>query len=258
MFNTSAYGNPGTFRFPPGAYTAKQFVNELTPLFDSILVQLGQDSPGTQPARKTLVDGLRSCLSIDERESSLRIGKGSDGIDSPAREEIARQAVKIGSLIVRYVNEAQPSTKGNPQLYIRSPCKGHTWRFDVSSLLFGPRSDRNIMQLYNEWLHQLVLLRDALLPFENFQDVRLTLRPEDAPGSRPLEPVRPLFNSQIITGKIKQGTLIEVAKIFTAPGLPSGGNGFQFAGGSVMPVSSVDKGSTSVLLKYAPPNDGNQ
>ena len=46
------------------------------------------------------------------------------------------------------------------------------------------------MQVYNEWLHQIILLRDFLLPFENFEDVKFEVKAGAAEGTRPIEGIR--------------------------------------------------------------------
>lgn len=39
----------------------------------------------------------------------------------------------------------------------------------------GPKGSPEIMQLFNEYLHQLILLRDALMPFENWEEVPIMI-----------------------------------------------------------------------------------
>ena len=245
----SASGDLETYRFPPGSYTPEQFVRELAPLLDSVLVQLGRDPPTASSSRTILIDGLRSCLSTDERESTLRLSKGVDSSKIPACEELAGQARKISALLLRYVQEVPPPDTASPRLFIRSPCEGHVWRPDAANLLFGPRSNGTVMQLYNEWLHQLVLLRDALLPFENFDEVQINLQSDAPQGLRPLENIRSHFLMQVMTAQIRQATLLDVGASLVAPGLPPTGHGLQFPGGSIMPLSSLTGGS-SILLRY--------
>ena len=107
-----------------------------------------------------------------------------------------------------------------------------------------------MMQAYNEWLHQLVLLRDGFLPFENFDEVPLVVKSDAAPGLRSLEDIRPKFLMQILAAQVKRTTLIDVAKVLNAPNLPLGGYGLQFTRG-IMPVSLLTGGS-SILLRYIP------
>lgn len=241
---------PSIWDFPPGTYTLKQVVEQVATLFESLLIQLGPDPPGAS-SRAILLDGLRACLSLDARESTLPLGKGAHMTGNPSRQEIASQAQRISSLLVRYAQEVSPAGTLNPQLSTRSPCEGHMWTRDVQSVLFGRRSNGDLMQLYNEWLHQLVLLRDGLLPFENFDEVPLIVLSDTSGGMRPLETLRTHFLMQVMTAQVKRTTLLDVARGLRAPGLPSGGYGFQFARGVVMPVSLLT-GSSSVLLRYLP------
>jgi hypothetical protein len=236
--------------FPPGTYSPKQVVEQVAPLFESLLIQLGPDPPGAS-SRAILLDGLRACLSLDARESTLPLGKGANMTGNCSRKEIASQAQRISSLLVRYVQEASPAGPVSPKLSTRSPCEGHMWTPEVQSVLFGRRSNGDLMQLYNEWLHQLVLLRDSLLPFENFDEVPFIVQSNATGGMRPLENGRTQFLMQVITAQVKRTTLLDIARGLRAPDLPSGGYGFQFARGVVMPVS-VLTGSSSVLLRYLP------
>lgn len=163
---------------------------------------------------------------------------------------MATQASRVTELLLQYVEGASPNAV-DPQIVIRSPCEGHLWTHPVASLLMGPRSNGVLMQVYNEWLHQVILLRDALLPFENFADVRLCLRADSAKGTRPMEAIRPHFLSELMTRQIKRTTILDVAKALTAPNLPSGGYAFQYNNGLVMPAALLT-GTSSILLKYIP------
>lgn len=241
---------PSIWDFPAGTYTLKQVVEQAAPLLESLLIQLGPDPPGPS-SRAILLDGLRACLSLDAQESTLPLGKGADVTGNSSRKEIARQAQRISNRLIRYVQEVSPAGTFDAHLSTRSPCEGHLWTSDVQKVLFGRRSNGNLMQLYNEWLHQLVLLRDGLLPFENFDEVPLIVPSDTSGGMRPLEKVRMQFLMQVMTAQVKRTTLLDVARGLRAPSLPSGGYGFQFARGVVMPVSLLT-GSSSVLLGYLP------
>ncbi|KAL8996932.1 MAG: hypothetical protein Q9188_006448 [Gyalolechia gomerana] len=247
----SANENSPTWRFQPGIYKPKQVIEHVALLLNSLITQLGRDRPGAVSSRTVLIDGLRSCLAISGRESTLPLGEGAQLSGESARAEMATQAQRIGNLLVRWASDASSPDATIPQISLRSSCEGHVWTRDAASLLLGPRSNGNMMQVYNEWLHQIVLLRDGLLPFENFDEVPLLVEPDAAQGMRPLEDIRPTFLMQILTAQVKRTTLIDVAKVLTAPKLPSGGYGFQFAGGALMPVSLLTGGS-SVLLRYIP------
>lgn len=235
------------WNFKPGTYTPKQVIEQVAPLLESLLVQLGADRPGTTPARKLLVDGLRACLSTSSRESALPLPQNAT---DPARKEMAMQASRVTQLLLEYVEGASPKA-ADPNIVIRSPCEGHLWTHPVASLLMGPRSNGVLMQVYNEWLHQIILLRDALIPFENFADVQLCLKANGSKGTRPMEAVRSHFLSELMTRQIKRTTILDVAKALTAPNLPSGGYGFQYQNGLVMPAALLT-GTSSVLLRYIP------
>ncbi|KAL8987357.1 MAG: hypothetical protein Q9177_003418, partial [Variospora cf. flavescens] len=170
QINHTANGNSFRWRFQPGTYTTKQVVEHVAPLLNSLIAQLGQDPPGAVPSRKILIDGLRSCLATSGRESTLPIGDAVNMAGESARKVMANQAQRIGSLLVRCAQNAPPPDVTGPQMTVRSPCEGHVWTREVAGLLIGPRSNGNLMQVYNEWLHQIVLLRDGLLPFENFDE----------------------------------------------------------------------------------------
>ncbi|KAL8770469.1 MAG: hypothetical protein Q9209_003895 [Squamulea sp. 1 TL-2023] len=246
--NHTANGSSAKWRFQPGTYTTKQVVEHVAPLLNSLVAELGQDPPGAVPSRKILIDGLRSCLATTGRESTLPIGDAVNMAGESARKLMAKQAQRIGSLLVRCAQNSPPPDVTGPQMTVRSPCEGHVWTREVAGLLIGPRSNGNLMQVYNEWLHQIVLLRDGLLPFENFDEVQLTIRQE---GTRPVEDIRSKFLMQIMTAQVKRTTIVDVAKVLTASGLPSGGYGFQYGSGIVMPLS-LFTGSSSILLRYVP------
>ena len=236
------------WHFPPGNYTPKQVVEHVAPLLESLLLQLGPDPPGAPSSHEILIAGLRSCLSSNTSESTLSI-KVDSRTDS-SRKEMAQQASRIGDVLVQHAQEAI-APYINAKLVVRSPCEGHLWTSDVVQVLMGRRSNGMLMQIYNEWLHQLVLLRDALLPFENFNDVQLNFKPNSPPGTRPMEKIRSQFLLELMTTQVKRSTILDVAKVFTAPGLPSGGYGFQYAHGTVIPTSLLT-GAPSVLLRYVP------
>lgn len=246
--NHTANGNSFRWRFQPGTYTTKQVVEHVAPLLNSLIAQLGQDPPGAVPSREILIGGLRSCLATSGRESTLPIGDAVNMAGESARKVMANQAQRIGSLLVRCAQNAPPPDLTGPQMTVRSPCEGHVWTREVAGLLIGPRSNGNLMQVYNEWLHQIVLLRDGLLPFENFDEVQLTIKQD---GTRPVEDIRSKFLMQIMTAQVKRTTVVDVAKGLTASSLPSGGYGFQYGSGIVMPLS-LFTGSSSILLKYVP------
>jgi hypothetical protein len=89
------------------------------------------------------------------------------------------------------------------------------------------------MQLYNEWLHQIVLLRDALLPFTNWQDVPLLITPT---GLRYTEPARDAFLTELLVRQIRHTSIVDFARhVVTGTGGPAG-YGFEARGGTALPA----------------------
>ncbi|KAG4268368.1 hypothetical protein FPRO04_14794 [Fusarium proliferatum] len=107
------------------------------------------------------------------------------------------------------------------------------------------------MELYNEWLHRMILLRDSLIPFENYDKVPFVIPRNSDRGIRDLEEPRKLFLVHCLTGTIQHVAIVDLAKVFTARHLPRGGYGFQYSQGLVLPAFL--SGSTSLhLLRYHP------
>lgn len=233
---------------PPGVYNVRQLVAGATPLLDVIVASLGQDPPTQPPARSVLVDGLAASLATSGRESTLPLTYSPQ---DTARKEIVYQANRIAKTIVKYVHESANPSAANTDVRLRSPCEGHLWTPSVAALLLGPRSDSHLMEIYNEWLHRMILLRDSLLPFENFEEVPLVIPEGSSRGIRDLEEPRKFFLVHCLTGAIQHLAIVDLAKIFTARHLPRGGYGFQYSQGLILPAFL--SGSRSLhLLKYHP------
>ncbi|KFX98273.1 hypothetical protein O988_04448 [Pseudogymnoascus sp. VKM F-3808] len=231
------------WNLPEGVFTPSEIVTGVSPLLLAVLSKLGNDPPGHPSSKKLLLDNLANSLSTSSRESTMPI-KDTDGDSS--RQEIQAQANTIGTYLVE---QARKLDLENPNLNIdiRSPCEGHLWTRAVANLLMGPRSNGQLMQLFNEYLHQMVLLRDALLPFENYRDVRFRIqKSKSGPGLRSFEEARSALLMECLTRSVSQKTLIKVAKAFTAPDLPTGGYGFQYSSFVVLPAFLF--GSTSPRL----------
>lgn len=241
---------------PPGVYTPRQVVEGCAPLLETVLHNLGQDPLNTVPARKMLLDNLASNLRVDTRESTLQISYSSS---DAGRREIAQQAVRIGETIVQYAHEISLSKpKFDPQLRIRSPCEGHLLNAAVAGLMFGPRSQMNLMQLFNEYMHQMVLLRDALLPFQNYAEVLIPIAGGTGRqvGMRGMEEARSQFLAHLMTRSISQSAIVNLAKAALAPKLPrQDGYGFQYAHGLVLPAFLAGSSSPR-LLYYCPAHLG--
>ena len=235
------------WRFPVGVYTPRQVIHKLAPLLESVIVRLGPDVPDSVPSRDLLCDNLSANLSTECPESTMPIPRS---INDPSRREMANQAEAIGETLVRYVREKKVSM-ADPLLNVHISCEGHSWTAPVTDLLTSARSSNQLMELYNEWQHQIVLLRDALLPFQNFGDVLLCIESENPLGLRKFEETRSRFILQCLTRTVSRTSLVDVAKTFTAPRLRSGGYGFQYAYGLVLPAFLAGCSSLQ-LLRYCP------
>lgn len=237
------------WNIPTGLYTPRQIVQACAPLLETVLHHLGRDPEGGPTARDMLLDNLASNLALNTRESSLQL-HATDA----ARVEIAKQAIKIGKTLVEYAREeAANKVAYDPAFVIRSPCEGHLLKEKVAQLMFGPRSRSHLMQIYNEYLHQLVLLRDALLPFENYQDLIVPIVQRKRPlGLRFIESTRTMFLAELLTKAITQKTIFKLAQALLLPeSQASGGFALQYRGGLIVPAFLNGSKSTR-LLSYLP------
>lgn len=232
----------------PGVYTARQLVAAASPLLETVICALGQAYPSEDPHLDTLLDGLGAVLSTSGRVSSLPLSYSKTDIP---RREIAGQAQIIGKALVKHARDAFRLENADSSFRVRSPCEGHLWISSVVALLMGPRSNHYIMELYNEWLHQLVLLRDLLLPFENYDEVPLIITSSAKNGLREAEEPRQRFLLQCLAGTTPSLAIVNLAKTFTAPDLPTGGYGFQYSQGLVLPAF-LSGSPSCYLLRYHP------
>ena len=234
---------------PAGAYTPRQIVEANAPLLEVVLHHLGPNPPGSlMTPREMLLDNLASNLALGTRESSITIPTRDSG-----NAEMAMQAIRIGKVLINYARNVS-DVQYDPQYVVRSPCEGHLLKPEVAHLMFGPRSLRHLMQIYNEYLHQMVLLRDALLPFENFEQVIIPINPEPGckRGLRHTEDIRASFLTEMMTKSVTQASVVKSAKCLLAPKLPSDNvYGFQYQYGLVLPAL-VTGSSSRGLLRYMP------
>ncbi|MGO4751394.1 hypothetical protein AB4212_22730, partial [Streptomyces sp. 2MCAF27] len=112
-------------------------------------------------------------------------------------------------------------------------CDGHLLTHSAADLLLGRRGGPVTMQLYNEWLHQMVLLRDALLPFTNWQGVPLLVTPT---GLRHTEPARDRFLTELLVRQIRHTSIVNFARHTITGGSGPDGYGFDHDGGTVLPA----------------------
>ncbi len=204
---------------------------------------------GAEPLLQGVVDALRSIdrevlehqihatLGLGTRETSLPLAVGPDS--ASAARELGAQAEKIGREIAswatatldRLLTHRIPLPAG--PLVVRSHCDGHLLTHRAADLLMGSRGGPVAMQLYNEWLHQMVLLRDALLPFTNWQNVPLLVTPT---GLRHIESARDSFLTELLVRQIRHTSIVDFARHAVTGTSGPAGYGFDHDGGTVLPA----------------------
>lgn len=235
-----------------GVYTPRRIVILLFPLLEAVIARLGRDPQHAVPSKKLLVDGLAALLSPISKESCLPIPLS---VTDASRREMAKQSYRIGKTLTQCVDDLSNSSMYS-EIRVLTPCEGYLWTEPVAHLLRGPRSSEELIGLYNEWLHQMVLLRDSLLPFQNFMDVQLLIHCRTGPGLRDFEDLRSRFLVQCLTRSVSQSALVDVAKTFTAPTLPSGGYGLQYSHGLILPAFLSGSNSLHLLRFHGAHLDG--
>jgi hypothetical protein len=218
--------------------TARTFVRAAGGLLTGVCERVGEPAD---------VEGLVECLSAvlrtTGRESALPLGTlGYDGRDgyATANAEIARQAAAIGEWIVQWAAEAAresaAETTGGPRterLAVRSRCEGHLWTPRAAALLTGESGSPEAMELFNEWLHQLVLLRDAMLPFTGWESVPFPVAPD---GLRRLTSARQSLLAEILTRRVRHTAVVAFAQEVVTGTRGPAGYGFQDGRGLVLPA----------------------
>ncbi|KAL4899238.1 hypothetical protein BDW74DRAFT_183981 [Aspergillus multicolor] len=248
----------------PGIYTPRQLVHGFAPLLDTVLYHLKPDTNARNP-RSQLLDNIAALLSTETRESSLPFPSEATGTLDRSRAEIRHQAERIGRDLVSWAAEATGDTAA-PDLVLRSRCEGHLLTPENADLMFGPRSKPHLMQLFNEYMHQMVLLRDALLPFVNYADIIIPITGSvdgdglvKVRGLRFMEAAREKFMASVFTKQVSQSSIVEMGMALLVPGLTLArtdgvvGYGFQYGSGIVIPPLFSNENSEPLhLLQYIP------
>jgi len=246
------------WNLPAGVYRAKEVVTELDKMLEAMLIQLGEPVNGDPTV---LLDSLQANLAISGRLSSLPLGPLA--LEDKAGAEITAQAVRIGEQLVSWAREINskknafakygPETLG--KLELRSHCYGHPLIPEAIAQVWGPYGGPKIMQIYNEYLHQFVLLRDALLPFANWEEVPFEVKEHAGfKGLRFLEPAREIFLTHLLGKKLTHKSIIRYAQSVVSSGLTDAGYGFQYHLGTVLPAGFGGSARTAAryLLKWYP------
>jgi hypothetical protein len=245
---------------PRQALTARQIVRSLDTLFEAVCLRLGPELD-----RAPLLQSMAATLEIAGREACLPLA--TLAFADPVRRELTSQAARIGQTLAAWAAEANRTgaalgdvgRERLEALELRSRCDGHLWTDKATSTLTGGRGGPAVMQLYNEWLHQMVLLRDALLPFENWEEVPLPLALHAGfRGLRGLEPARDRFLAEFLTRILPHASVVDHARsLFEPAGMRStirNGDlyGFQAESGLVLPAvvgrDDVDSAPGGLLM----------
>ncbi|MEC0239073.1 hypothetical protein P4H66_04205 [Paenibacillus dokdonensis] len=246
------------WNLPAGVYRAKEVVMELDKLLEAILVKLGEPVNGDPTV---LLDSLQANLAISGHQSSLPLGPLA--LEDKAGAELTAQAVRIGEQLVSWAREinsekrafAQYGSEALGKLDFRSHCYGHSLIPEAIAMVWGPLGGPRIMQPYNEYLHQFVLLRDALLPFANWEEVPIEVKEyTEFKGLRFLEPAREIFLTQLLGKKLTHRSIVQYAQSVVSSGLTAAGYGFQYRLGTVLPAGLGESARTAAryLLKWHP------
>ncbi|MHA6534471.1 hypothetical protein [Paenibacillus sp. BAC0078] len=241
---------------PEGVYRAKDIVSEAGILLEAVCARLGSAA-----AAEPLLRNLQASLAVSGREAVLPFASLAAGEETKNRFLV--QAEQIGTAISGWAREVyakQPGRQrygynGLVQLVHRSRCDQHLWTPEVVGILMGPAGSPEVMQLFNEYLHQLVLLRDALIPFENWEEVPLEIREErQAIGLRLIEPARDRFFTELIVKQIPHKEIVRFAQKVLCPELDPVGYGFQYKFGTVLPAVIGKSPATAApnLLRWHP------
>ncbi|MFG2374231.1 hypothetical protein ACGFY9_22460 [Streptomyces sp. NPDC048504] len=222
-----------TFPAAGTTLTARDFFTATEPLLQGII----DDNALTSADGEVLENQIRATLALDTRETSLPLSLGPDS--ASAARELGAQTETIGrelaswaaSALDRLLSHRIPLPDG--PLVVRSHCYGHLLTPPAADLLMGRRGGPVTMQLYNEWVHQMVLLRDALLPFTNWQDVPLLITPT---GLRHTEPARDGFLTELLVRQIRHSGIVDFARHVTTGTSGPAGYGFEAAGGTALPA----------------------
>ncbi|MDR9853900.1 hypothetical protein RJP21_09830 [Paenibacillus sp. VCA1] len=246
------------WNLPAGVYRAKEIVMELDKMLEAMLVQLGEPVNGDPTV---LLDSLQANLAISGRVSSLPLGPLA--LEDKAGVELTAQAVRIGEQLVSWAREYNaekktlakygPETLG--KMEFRSHCYGHALIPQAIAQVWGPFGGPRIMQIYNEYLHQFVLLRDALLPFANWEEVPFEVKEyTEFKRLRFLEPAREVFLTQLLGKKLTHKSIVQYAQSVVSSGLTAVGYGFQYRLGTVLPAGWGESARTAAryLLKWHP------
>ncbi|WP_430789699.1 hypothetical protein [Actinoplanes sp. G11-F43] len=227
--------------------TAEAVAATLEPLLHGVADAVDGFSP------EVLDTQIRATLATTGRETSLPLPESAG--------EFTAQAATIGAEIAGWAGRALERTAtrriGFPAgpLGVRSRCDGHLLTPEAADMLMGGRGGPVAVQLYNEWLHQTVLLRDALLPFAGWRETPLLVTPR---GLRHAEEARERFLAELLFRRVRHTSVVGYARRVIAGADGPAGYGFDHDGGTVLPavVGGSVRDAPRHLLSWRPATGG--
>ncbi|WP_062353063.1 hypothetical protein [Herbidospora yilanensis] len=204
------------------------FVAAAATLLESAIAATG----GGEATRADFVAGLEASLSTSGPYATLRLDAGL--VDQDVRTELRENTNAVSEVVLDLVR----TTSGTPgPLDVHSSCVGYSWTPPVAERLIGGANLHGARNLYNEWLWQLVLLRDALIPFIDPARVRLLA---DADGLTRLQDARDWFAVQAMTRRIAHAAIVRFAAEAVTGRPAAEAYGFQHGGAVVLPPIAFD------------------
>jgi hypothetical protein len=234
----------------PTTMTAREFIDLTTPLLQGTIEALSEVD------RDVLADQVRTTLAVGTRESTMPLRAAV----SRANEELLIQAETIGREIadwaVQTLDRLLSGRTGFPAgaMTVRSHCYGELLTRPAADLLLGRRGGPVAIQNFNEWIHQTVLLRDALLPFVNWRQVPLRVTPT---GLRHIETAREQLFAEALFRKIRHSSIVGYARQILTGDSGAEGYGFDHDHATVLPAVTIGSVHTAprYLLAWQPAAD---
>ncbi|MGW3471441.1 hypothetical protein ACWDKQ_23975 [Saccharopolyspora sp. NPDC000995] len=212
------------------AVDAATFVAAAHTLLESAVAAAG----GGEATRAEFVAGLAASLSTSGPYATLRLDTGL--ADQEVRRELTENVESVSALVLDLVRSARPAGVSGPG-DIQSSCVGYAWIPPVAKRLTADAGLHAARNLYNEWLWQIVLLRDALIPFTNPAEVLLRA---DADGLTRLRDTRDWFAVQVMTRRVPHAAIVRFAAEAVTAEYVDGAYGFQHGGVVVLPPVALD------------------
>ncbi|MEU3168708.1 hypothetical protein [Streptosporangium sp. NPDC006930] len=206
------------------------FVAAASTLLESAVAAAG----GGEATKADFVAGLQATLSTSGPYGTLRLDAGL--ADRDVRGELRENAIAVSEVVLDLVRTV-PGTEAPGPSDIHSSCVGYAWIPPVVERLIAGPGLHAARNLYNEWLWQLVLLRDALIPFTDPSRVRVLA---DADGLTRLQDARDWFVVQVMTRRIAHAAIVRFAAEALTGGHAEGAYGFQYGGAVVLPPVALD------------------